>query len=44
MAILLVVRWHLVLNVPDQGHAHLRRVVSAKNIAHELGLHLHLDL
>lgn len=40
----LVVRWHLILNVPDQRDAHFCRVVTTKNVAHELSFDLDLDL
>jgi len=40
----LIIRRHLVLNVADQGNAHLCRVVTTKNIARELSLDLHLNL
>lgn len=44
MSILLIIRRHLVLDVPDQADTHLCRVVAAQDVADKLSFDLHLNL
>lgn len=41
---LLVVGGHLIVDISDQAHSHLGRVVSSQNIANKMCLDLHLYL
>lgn len=41
---LLVIRWHLVVNVADQRYPHLSGVVASKDITDEMCLNLHVNL
>ena len=39
---LLIIRRHLIINIPHQAHPHLRRIVPPQHIADEVRLDLHL--
>lgn len=43
-AFLLIIRRHLILNIPYQRDSHLSSVVAAQHIADEASLNLHLHL
>jgi hypothetical protein len=43
-SILLVIRWHFVVNVADQRYPHLSGVVASKDITDKMCLNLHVNL
>lgn len=41
---LFIVRRHLIFDISNQRHSDLGRIATSKDVADEMGFHLHLDL